>query len=242
VGFLPDIRRIAARLPERRQTLLFSATMPPSIVSLSRSLLNNPERVEVVPQSTTAERIEQCVYHVEKGNKVSLLAHLVKRDAIERAIVFTRTKHGADRVVKHLARLGLVAAAIPGNKSQNNRQRALDGFRSGRVRLLIATDVAARGIDVDGISHVFNFDVTHEPETYVHRIGRTARAGAGGAAVTFCDRDERANLKAIERLIRQQIEVRRDVPAFAAHAPVEDEAPVRRAKATARPAPARNAA
>ena len=227
MGFIPDIRRIAAKLPTDRQTLLFSATMPPTIQSLARALLRNPERVEVAPPATTAERIEQCVYHVEKANKPALLAHLVETQRIGRAIVFTRTKHGADRVVRQLSRYGIAAAAIHGNKSQNNRQRVLESFRSGQIRLMVATDVAARGIDVDGITHIFNYDLSHEPETYVHRIGRTARAGASGTAISFCDREERDYLQAIERMLRTRIEVRKDQPAFrgqlpgfAHHAPV----------------------
>lgn len=208
MGFIHDIKRIVAQIPDKRQTLLFSATMPREIRKLVEELLQDPATVEVAPVSTTAEAIDQSVYFVDRKKKPDLLAHLVDELAMTRAIVFTRTKHGADRVVKQLRMRGTLAEAIHGNKTQNARQRALDNFRRGKVPVLVATDIASRGIDVDGISHVVNFDLTHEPETYVHRIGRTARAGATGAAVSFCDRDERGNLRAIQRLIRQDIEVR----------------------------------
>ncbi|MGE0607451.1 MAG: DEAD/DEAH box helicase [Pirellulales bacterium] len=215
MGFLPDIRRIVAKLPQQRQTLLFSATMPDDIRQLANTILKSPRSVHVAPAATTAERIEQVVYFVAKRNKPALLKHLLRTSASGRTLVFTRTKHGADRVVKDLMKAGLKAAAIHGNKSQGARSRALAEFRSAAVPVLVATDIASRGIDVDEVSHVFNFDVPHEAETYVHRIGRTARAGASGKAVSFCDHDERGNLRAIERLIRQSIEVGTDQPKFA---------------------------
>ena len=214
MGFIPDIRRIEAKLPKERQTLLFSATVPPSIKSLAASLLKNPVRVEIAPKQQTVDKVEQGVYFVDKNKKPALLAHLVKTHGINCGIVFSRTKHGADRVVKQLARVGIPSAAIHGNKSQNNRQRTLDAFKSGRTPILVATDVAARGIDVDGITHVINYDLTHEPETYVHRIGRTARAGASGIALSFVDRDERGFLKDIQRLLKTTLPVKEDHPDY----------------------------
>ena len=216
MGFIHDIRRIAAKLPGQRQTMLFSATMPVEIRRLAESLLRNPVSVQVTPVSSTAERIEESVYFVDRRNKPTLLAHLVNELPMPRAIVFTRTKHGADRVVRQLHQRGIRAEAIHGNKSQNARQRALHNFKASKTPVLVATDVASRGIDIDDITHVVNYDLTHEPETYVHRIGRTARAGASGYAVSFCDHEERANLKAIERLIRRPIPVRDDHPSYPA--------------------------
>jgi len=216
MGFIHDINRIVDMLPAGRQTLMFSATMPSAIRKFADRLLDDPASVEVAPQSTTADRIEQVVYHVDRGNKSALLKHLIETTSISRAIVFTRTKHGADKVVRNLRRDGTAAEAIHGNKSQNARQKALDGFRSGRVHVLVATDVAARGIDVDDISHVINYDLSHDPESYIHRIGRTARAGAAGVAISFCDREERAYLNAIQRLIRADLTVCKDQPAYAA--------------------------
>ncbi|MDB5296391.1 MAG: putative ATP-dependent helicase RhlE, partial [Phycisphaerales bacterium] len=207
MGFIHDIRRVTAKIPPARQTLFFSATMPPEIRKLADTLLRNPVTVAVAPVSAVADRIEERVYYVEKNTKPQLLAHLVQELPMHRAIVFTRTKHGADKVVRKLEAFGIKSAAIHGNKSQNNRNRALAAFKADKIGVLVATDIAARGIDIDGVSHVVNFDVTHEPETYVHRIGRTARAGASGTAVSFCDRDERSNLTAIERLIKRKIEV-----------------------------------
>jgi ATP-dependent RNA helicase RhlE len=220
MGFMPDIRRIIARLPNKRQTLMFSATMPPEIRSFAQTILHGPQGIDVAPAGTTIDKIDQSVYFVERQNKPTLLAHLIRNTAISRALVFTRTKHGADRVVRHLHKAGVTAEAIHGNKSQNARQRALGNFRSGKTRVLIASDVASRGIDVDDISHVINYDLTHEPETYVHRIGRTARAGAEGHAISFCDADERQNLRAIEKLIRKTIRVNQDQPKFATAAQV----------------------
>jgi ATP-dependent RNA helicase RhlE len=208
MGFLPTVKKIVAKLPRERQTLFFSATMPPEIRELSRSILRDPASVEVVPVATTAERIEQSVYHVEKPEKFRLLRHLLKQNSVTRALVFTRTKHGADKLARQLHEPGFVAEAIHGNRSQSQRERALANFKRGRTTVLVATDIAARGIDIDDISHVFNFDLPREPDNYVHRIGRTGRAGASGIAISFCSRDERSQLKSIERLIRRSIEVR----------------------------------
>jgi ATP-dependent RNA helicase RhlE len=205
MGFIPDIRRIVAMLPEKRQTLFFSATMPQEIAKLSAQMLRDPARVAVTPQATTAEKVEQRVIFTEKASKPALLAELLKGEPVDRVLVFTRTKHGADKVVRSLQKSGISADAIHGNKSQGQRERALAAFRSGRVRTLIATDIAARGIDVDGVSHVVNYDLPNIPESYVHRIGRTARAGAAGIAISFCDHDEAPFLRDIERLIRMSI-------------------------------------
>jgi superfamily II DNA/RNA helicase len=205
MGFIRDIRTIVAKLPSRRQTLLFSATMPHAIAELAEEMLNSPAKVAVTPAATTVERVEQQVIHVDRAAKPTVLADLLARASIERALVFTRTKHGADRVVRGLARAGVAAEAIHGNKSQNQRERSLAAFRTGAVRTLVATDIAARGIDVDGISHVVNFDLPNVPETYVHRIGRTARAGADGVAISLCDAEETAFLRDIEKLIRMTI-------------------------------------
>jgi ATP-dependent RNA helicase RhlE len=207
MGFLPDVKRIVARLPRQRQTLFFSATMPGPIEALAGEMLVDPVRVRIAPERQTTDLIDQSVCFVTKANKPRLLIDLMSTQAISRAIVFTRTKHGADKVAKQLGAAGIRAEAMHGNKSQNARQRTLDAFKSKRPPVLVATDLAARGIDVDGISHVFNFDLPHEPETYVHRIGRTGRAGATGRTIAFCDRDERKLLTAIERLLRQSIEV-----------------------------------
>ena len=212
MGFIRDIRKIVATLPVRRQTLLFSATMPNEIADLANSLLTKPKRVEVVPQSTTAERIDQIVYMVSKTNKRRLLAELLNGPGVTRSIVFTRTKRGADRVSEQLERDGIRSAAIHGNKGQSARQTALNSFRSGSVKVLVATDIAARGIDVDGISHVVNYDLPLEPESYVHRIGRTARAGATGIAISLCDGEERSLLRDIERIVRMKIPVVDDHP------------------------------
>jgi superfamily II DNA/RNA helicase len=205
MGFIPDIRRIVALLRQERQTLFFSATMSGEITKLSAQMLRDPARVAVTPQATTAEKVEQRVILTEKASKPALLAEILKAEPIDRVLVFTRTKHGADKVVRTLQKAGLSADAIHGNKSQGQRERALAAFRSGRVRTLIATDIAARGIDVDGVSHVVNYDLPNIPESYVHRIGRTARAGAAGIAISFCDYEEAAYLRDIERLIRMSI-------------------------------------
>ncbi|HEX8436160.1 DEAD/DEAH box helicase [Archangium sp.] len=207
MGFIHDVKRIIAALPKQRQTLFFSATMPPEIQGLANSILTHPVRVEVAPVATTAETIDQRLYFVEKEQKRGLLVHLLQNEGIQRALVFTRTKHGANRVAKQLETAGIGAAPIHGNKSQNARERALADFKSGACRVLVATDIAARGIDIDGISHVINFDLPNIPETYVHRIGRTGRAGAAGIALSFCDTEERAYLKDIERTIRRRVPV-----------------------------------
>jgi len=205
MGFIHDIKRIVAMLPKERQTLFFSATMAQDITRLAAQMLRDPARVSVTPQATTAERVDQRVILTEKASKPALLTELLKAEPIDRVLVFTRTKHGADKVVRSLQKAGLAADAIHGNKSQGQRERALAAFRTGRVRTLIATDIAARGIDVDGISHVVNYDLPNVPESYVHRIGRTARAGATGIAISFCDYDEAPFLRDIERLIRMSI-------------------------------------
>jgi len=205
MGFIHDIRRIVGQLPQKRQTLFFSATMPPPIEELGRMMLSNPARVAVTPQASTAERVTQSVVLIEKAGKPDLLADILRNEPIDRAIVFTRTKHGADKVVRQLGQKGLDAEAIHGNKSQNQRERALAAFRDGRIKTLIATDIAARGIDVDGITHVINYDLPNMPDSYVHRIGRTARAGADGVAISFCDNDERAYLRDIEKTIRMKL-------------------------------------
>ncbi|HEX5779811.1 MAG TPA: DEAD/DEAH box helicase [Xanthobacteraceae bacterium] len=205
MGFIRDIRKIVAKLPAKRQTLFFSATMPGEIEQLAGEMLRDPVRVAVTPQAKTADRVDQRIVHVDRADKAGLLAELLKSETVDRALVFTRTKHGADKVVRSLEKAGIRAEAIHGNKSQNNRERALANFRSGRVRTLIATDIAARGIDVDGVSHVFNYDLPNIAESYVHRIGRTARAGAEGIAISFCDREEMPYLRDIEKLIKLQI-------------------------------------
>lgn len=207
MGFIHDLRKIATLLPKARQSLFFSATMPPPIAELAAQFLNNPERVAVTPPSTTAERVEQAVIHVDQNKKQDLLHALLKDKTISRALVFARTKHGADRVVKKLESAGFEAEAIHGNKSQGQRTRALEAFKKGHARLLVATEVAARGIDVDDITHVINFDLPNVPEQYVHRIGRTARAGARGIAISFCAPDERAYLRDIEKLTKLTVPV-----------------------------------
>src|SRR5262245_9614404 len=207
MGFIHDLKRIVARVPHQRQTLLFSATMPQEIRRLADQWLRRPEQLSVAPHAPTTERVEQPVYFIVHGNKPHLLAHYLRSQAAERAIVFTRTKHGADKLVRSLERSGIRAEAIHGNKSQNARQRALAQFKSQRPPVLVATDIAARGLDIDSVSHVINFDLPMTAEIYVHRIGRTARAGAAGIAVTFCDREERSMLRDIERLTRQRLTV-----------------------------------
>jgi len=207
MGFILDIRKIVAKLPTHRQTLLFSATMPRAIAELADQMLRNPAKVTVTPVASTVDRVEQRVIRVDRAAKTAVLVDILKRETFDRALIFTRTKHGADRVVRSLVQAGVPAQAIHGNKSQNQRDRVLAGFRSGEVRTLVATDIAARGIDVDGISHVVNFDLPNVPETYVHRIGRTARAGAEGLAISLCDSEEVAFLRDIETLIRLKIPV-----------------------------------
>jgi ATP-dependent RNA helicase RhlE len=207
MGFINDVKKIIAKLPVKRQTLFFSATMPPEIARLSNSILTNPVRVEVTPASSTAENVDQSIYLVEKNDKRQLLIHLLKDNTIQNALVFTRTKHGADKIAKELYRAKISADAIHGNKTQFARQRALTNFKNGKIRVLVATDIAARGIDVDDLSHVINFELPNIPETYVHRIGRTGRAGASGKALSFCDMEERAFLRDIHKLIDQEIPV-----------------------------------
>ncbi|NEW92985.1 ATP-dependent helicase [Rhodopseudomonas sp. BR0M22] len=202
MGFINDIRKIVAKLPIKRQTLFFSATMPKDIAELAEHMLRDPARVAVTPVSSTVERINQRVIQLDHSAKPAVLAQLLKDENINQALVFTRTKHGADKVVKGLARAGITADAIHGNKSQNYRERVLAAFRTGELRTLVATDIAARGIDVDGVSHVVNFDLPNIPETYVHRIGRTARAGAEGTAISLCAGEEMAYLRDIEKLIK----------------------------------------
>ncbi len=225
MGFIGDVRRVAKAVPADRQTVLFSATMPKTISGLADELLTDPVRVEVTPEATTVERIDQRVLFVAKDNKRALLNELMNDDNIERAVIFTRTKHGADRVAKHLHQHGVKADAIHGNKAQNARQRALKGLRDGEIRALVATDIAARGIDVDGVTHVINFDLPVDPESYVHRIGRTARAGASGMAISFCDHDERDSLRDIERCIRQPVPVFEEHPYHASEIADLAEAP-----------------
>ncbi|MEP7232588.1 MAG: DEAD/DEAH box helicase [Ginsengibacter sp.] len=212
MGFINDVKKIIARLPQKRQTLFFSATMPPEISRLSASILINPVRVEVTPVSSTAEKVNQSIYLVEKNDKKQLLIHLLKDDKIQSALVFTRTKYGADKIAKELYRANIKADAIHGNKTQSARQKALTDFKNGKIRVLVATDIAARGIDVDDLSHVINFELPNIPETYVHRIGRTGRAGASGIALSFCDLEERQFLRDIHKLIDQTIPVVEDHP------------------------------
>jgi ATP-dependent RNA helicase RhlE len=207
MGFIQPIRRIVAAVPRKRQTMLFSATLPPDIVALASGMLNNPATVSVTPTASTAEKVSQWVLHVQSNNKRSLLAEVLRDRAMARVLVFTRTKHGANRVAEHLNRGGVCSEAIHGNKSQSERERALAGFKKGNVRVLVATDIASRGIDVDGITHVINFEIPNEPENYVHRIGRTGRAGAAGIALSFCDPSERTFLRDIERLTRARLRV-----------------------------------
>jgi ATP-dependent RNA helicase RhlE len=229
MGFLPDVRRILGRLPAKRQSLMFSATMPRELEMLAREMLRDPERIDIAPESVAVERIEQRVVFVDSGNKLRVLTDLLRDDAVRSAIIFTRTKHRANRVAEQLEAADISAEAIHGNKSQNARQRALGRFREGKAWVLVATDIAARGIDIDGITHIFNFELPNEPESYVHRIGRTARAGAEGVAVSLCDAAERSYLRSIERLVGRQLEVVQH-PLSSTRAPAPE---VRRAAARA---------
>jgi len=212
MGFIQAVRRIIHALPERRQTLMFSATMGTDVEGLVASILKDPVRVAVTPVASTVDTIQQAVFFVEKGDKPALLEHLLQDSAIKRLLVFTRTKHGANKVVRHLAHVSVAADAIHGNKSQTARKQALTNFKGGHIRVLVATDIAARGLDIDEVTHVINYDLPNEPESYVHRIGRTGRAGASGIAYSFCDAEERAYLIDIERLIRLHIPKTTDHP------------------------------
>jgi len=207
MGFVHDIKKLIAKLPEKRQSLFFSATMPKSIVELSSKILGNYEEVTVKPEQATAERVEQAVYFVTKTDKPKLLVHVLKEENVASTLVFSRTKHGADKVVKILSKANITAEAIHGNKSQNARQRALSNFKEGKTKVLVATDIAARGIDISDLALVINYDIPNIPETYVHRIGRTGRASASGISISFCDVEERPYLRDIEKLIRQKVPV-----------------------------------
>ncbi len=220
MGFINDIKKIIAKLPKKRQTLFFSATMPPAIANLANSILHEPVRVEITPQSTTVEKIDQKVYFVEKGNKPLLLKWTVEQPEVKSVLVFCKMKHMANRVEEFLQRSGISAAAIHGNKSQTAREKALQGFRDGKYLVLVATDIAARGIDIPGVTHVINYDVPHEPESYVHRIGRTARAGREGVAISFCEPIEKGLLRAVEKSIKRSIPVDNAHPYFGLEAEV----------------------
>jgi len=230
MGFIHDVKKILAAVPQKRQTLFFSATMPPEIVKLSSSILHQPVKIEVTPQSSTVDIIEQSVYFVAKADKPSLLMHILKDQSLETVLVFTRTKHGADKVVRILNKGNIKAEAIHGNKTQNNRQRALNNFKSKAIRVLVASDIAARGIDIEELSCVINLDTPNIPETYVHRIGRTGRAGAEGIAMSFCDVDEKPYLKDIEKLIGKKIPVVTNQPF-----PLDPNAKIVRPEKQARP-------
>ncbi len=224
MGFIHDVRKIVSLCRRDRQTLLFSATMPAPIAKLAHDILDDPVRVDVAPAKIAVDRIVQRVFFVGAKEKRALLEDLLADRDMDRVLVFTRTKRGADRVCRNLVQAGIAAVALHGNKAQNARVRALDAFRQGRVRVLVATDIAARGIDVPNISHVINYELPNEPESYVHRIGRTARAGAEGAALSFCDRDERPYLQAIERLMRSSVTVAEHRLAVSAPAPLRQPA------------------
>lgn len=226
MGFLPDMRRVIDRLPEKRQTVLFSATMPEPIERLAQQILHKPVQVRIAPAKKTTDLIDESLYFVPQKQKSRLLAELLQKEDVLRSIVFTRTKHGADRVAKELNKAGIPADAIHGNKSQNYRQRTLAAFKADKLKVLVATDLAARGIDVDGVTHVFNFDLPQEPETYVHRIGRTGRAGSTGTAIAFCDNEERGLLRSIEQFTRRRMRIEGKLPAGIARVD-EGEAPAR---------------
>lgn len=237
MGFIHDVKRVIQKLPKKRQTLFFSATMPSDIQRLADSILTNPQKVEVTPIATTAEKIDQIAYLVDgQIAKRGLLEHVLKNPALSRVLVFTRTKHGADKVARFLNTIQVHAEAIHGNKSQNNRVAALDNFKKGKTRVLVATDIAARGIDIDEVSHVINFEIPNVPETYVHRIGRTARAGAEGQSLSFVDIEERPFLRAIEKLTRQEIRIETDNP-FASGVFVAPERPPQASRDSRRPSP-----
>jgi ATP-dependent RNA helicase RhlE len=231
------VRRVVKELPKtKRQTLLFSATMPPDIADLARNILVDPIKVAVTPELTTAEKVTQQVYFVAKAHKRFLLEKILRHDSVKRTLVFTRTKHGANRLAEQLDRSGIRSAAIHGNKSQGARERALEGFKNGSIPVLVATDLAARGIDVDGITHVVNYELPNVPEQYVHRIGRTGRAGAAGRAISFCDDAEKPLLADIEKFIRAKVPVAGRVVAADGAAPPADPPPRERPRDEARPA------
>jgi ATP-dependent RNA helicase RhlE len=238
MGFIHDVRRVIRALPSKRQTMLFSATMPAAVAGLAQSVLHSPVNIAVTPVSSTAPKIDECVVFVDRGRKTAVLEGFLARPEVSRALIFTRTKRGADRLVRQLSGAQIRAQALHGNKSQNERQHTLEGFREGRVRFLVATDLAARGIDVESISHIVNYDIPVEPEVYVHRIGRTARAGASGKAISFCSAEEYADLRNIERLIKRRVPVVDDSlnPQPDPHAPP---AATNGHTATAAPAPSR---
>ena len=231
MGFIHDVKKIIAQLPQKRQSLFFSATMPKTIVELSRKMLGNFERVTIKPEQATAEKVEQGIYFVSKENKLKLLVHLLEQRKNDSVLVFSRTKHGANKIVKKLEQSGIRSAAIHGNKSQNMRQKALSDFKDGKLKVLIATDIAARGIDVDELSLVINFDLPNVSETYVHRIGRTGRANASGIALSFCMAEERPYLKDIEKLIKQTVPRLEDHPFMEDHNAIEEASVKKPAKA-----------
>jgi len=212
MGFIHDIKKIIALLPQKRQSLFFSATMPTNIVNLSQSILHNPVKVEVAPQSSTADTIQQKVYYTNKADKKDLLVHILKDESINQVLLFSRTKHGADKIARNLQKKKINAAAIHGDKAQTQRQKALEGFKAGRTRVLVATDIAARGIDIEKLSYVINYDIPNESETYVHRIGRSGRAGLLGNAISLCETKENAFIKDNEKLIKKQIPIVKDNP------------------------------
>ena len=212
MGFIHDIKKIIALLPRERQSLFFSATMPTNIVKLSQSILHKPVKVEVAPQSATADTIQQKVYYTNKADKKDLLVHILKDESIDQVLLFSRTKHGADKIARNLKKKNINAAAIHGDKAQNQRQKALEGFKAGKTRVLVATDIAARGIDIEKLSYVINYDIPNESETYVHRIGRSGRAGESGNAISLCEPEENAFIKSIEKLIKKQIPIVKDNP------------------------------
>ena len=237
MGFIHDVKKIIAKLPAKKQSLFFSATMPAAIMQLAHTILHDPAKVEVSPVSSTVDTVQQSVYFVGKNDKKNLLIHLLKDPAIVNALVFTRTKHGANKLTAGLNTAGIITLAIHGNKSQSSRQQALASLKANKIRVLVATDVAARGIDIDLLSHVIIFDIPHEPETYVHRIGRTARAGASGIAISFCDAEEKKDLTAIEKLIKKKIPVveNHPYPLQAGHGSAVHEKPAASVKPYRRP-------
>jgi ATP-dependent RNA helicase RhlE len=235
MGFVHDVKKVIAKLPKRRQSLFFSATMPPEITQLAGTILENPVRVEVTPVSSTADTIQQAVYLVDRLDKKSLLNHILKDKTIDRVLIFTRTKHGADKVCRDLDKTGVKSAAIHGNKSQNARQKALNDFKGGYIRVLVATDIAARGIDVDELGYVINYELPNVPETYVHRIGRTGRAGLSGKAISFCDEEEKEYLRDIQKLIGKSLPIVSNHPYPLENQEVEKPKPQRAPQPTRKP-------